>query len=197
MTTTNPHPLANPFNQRKYQNYNFGRHLDKVISIPTDPRNLTVPEPSFGNPSSSLQVPESQPYYGAPSAGTNGFIGDSSLFQLADGSVIDTKTKKIVHDPNKKFKDQGYWNDPNAETSNNLIDDEWRQEKSIGQMMSELDAIGPGYDPNTTPESSRYWKMAEEESKKLEQNLTDEQKNLLDELNSGKMFPLAKLIDEN
>lgn len=56
---------------------------------------------------------------------------------------------------------------------------------------------GTHYDPNLDPKSIEYWKRADEESKKLEQNLTDEQKQLLDDLHAGKMFPMPKLVDED
>lgn len=38
------------------------------------------------------------------------------------------------------------------------------------------------YDPNLDPASIAYWQKANEESKKLEQNLTDEQKKLINDL---------------
>lgn len=56
---------------------------------------------------------------------------------------------------------------------------------------------GTYYDPNLDPASIAYWQRANEESKKLEQNLTDEQKKLIDLLHDGKLFPLTKLVDEN
>ena len=51
-------------------------------------------------------------------------------------------------------------------------------------------------DPNLDPKSIAYWNKANEESKKLEQNLTDDQKQLLADLQAGKIFPLTKLVDE-
>ena len=56
---------------------------------------------------------------------------------------------------------------------------------------------GTYYDPNLDSKSIEYWKRADEESKKLEQNLTDEQKQLLCDLHAGKMFPMPKLVEED
>ena len=65
-------------------------------------------------------------------------------------------------------------------------------------MLSRIGKSDGTYnDPNLDPASIAYWQRADEESKKLEQNLTDEQKKLIDQLQSGKLFPLAKLVDEN
>ena len=113
-----------------------------------------------------------------------------------DGSIIDLKNKKIVLDPNKKFKAQGYWNDPNAHLSRTGLGD-WGRAESPCELLDRIEnGDGTFEDPNLSPESIRYWKKAREESKKLVQNMTDEQKQLLDDLNSGKLFPLSRLVDE-
>lgn len=191
MTNTDRNLFANPFTQNR---------SSISINRPTNPRDLTVPESKPYDPSiGKLTVPNSDiPYFNGPiPAISNGFLGDSPLFMLADGSVVDMKKCKIVYDPNIKFKAQGYWNNPNAEVAKPNQSNEWGRPETIESMLAKIGTEDEKYlDPNLDPKSIRYWKKANEESKKLEQNLTDEQKQLLDDLHSGKMFPLSKLEDE-
>lgn len=88
------------------------------ISRSANPKDLTVPDSTPYNEviasqqQSQLTVPNSDiPYYSGP-VPTSGFLGQSSLLKLSDGSILDLKACKIVLDPNKKWKAQGYWNDP-------------------------------------------------------------------------------------
>ena len=144
----------------------------------------------------SLTVPYSaSDDLGMTQSANFGFIGNSSLFVLYDGSVLDLKTHKIVLDPNKKFKAAGYWNDPSFDASK-PYDTEWSKTESIGSLLAQYEASDGHYDPNLSPESIRYWKRAQEESKKLEQSMTDEQKLLMQQLNSEQFFPMTRLKDE-
>ena len=208
MTATNPHPLANPLNQSRFRNFEFGQSTKQNsfsrINTSSDSKELTVPDPipfsndSYinANPYSRLTVPNSDILYYDGPIPTSGFLGQSPLFKLADGSVIDMKNCKIIYDPNTKWKAQGYWNDPNLEIKKPEDDKEWGKTETIESMLNKIDKNGVYEDPNLSPESIRYWNKAKEESQKLEQNLTDEQKQLLLALNSGQMFPLSKLIEE-
>ena len=214
MRATNPHPLANPLNQNRFRNFEFGQSTKENnfhVNASNNQKDLTVPDPipfssiytnpcgsnSSGNPYSRLTVPNSDiPYYDGPIP-ASGFLGQSSLFKLADGSVIDMKNCKIVYDPNIKWKAQGYWNDPNENVEKPQAESEWGKTQSIESMLANVDQLNGTYaDPNLSPESVKYWRKANEESKKLEQNLTDEQQKLLDALHSGQMFPLSKLVEE-
>lgn len=204
MTATNPHPLANPFNQNRFNNVSYG--LPNASQQPVkkvDPKDLTVPDPVsyhdiIANQQRQFEVPNQDiPYFNGPVIAP-GFIEDSSLLKLSDGTILDLDKCKIVYDPSTKFKAMGYWNDPNYILPNSHSN-EWGKTETIESLIAGLDksqANSP-YDPNLSPESIAYWKRAQEESKKLEQNLTDQQKKLLDDLNSGKMFPLTKLVEEN
>ena len=192
MTVTNPSPFANPFNQ--------SRHLPASRFL-KNPSKLAVPESSpFGSnfsrsSSSQLTVPNQDvPYVNGPVPAAM-FLRDSSLFQLTDGSVIDLKTHKIVFDPNIQFKAKGYWSDPNSNIDKHG-DNSWGKTESVDEIMARCMSGDEVLDPNLSPESIRYWKKAKEESKKLEQNLTDEQKKLLADLQSEKFFPLTKLEEE-
>ena len=186
--------------------------MKPFLKTPSDPKELTVPDSRpFGeiwmdqhatlggqrSPTNRLTVPNQDiPYYDGPIP-TRGFLGNSPMFKLLDGTVIDLKTCKIVYDPNTKWRAQGYWNDPNSTAKKPNANNEWGRTESIESMLKNVDNLnGLNSDPNLSPESVKYWKKAQEESQKLEQNLTDEQKDLLDALNSGKMFPLTKLVEE-
>ena len=174
------------------------------ISRSVNPKDLTVPDSTpyseviASQQQSQLTVPNSDiPYYNGP-VPASGFLGQSSLFKLSDGSVLDLKKCKVVFDPNKKWQDKGYWNDPNSNVEKPQTSNEWSPTETIESMLNRVGKPdGTYYDPNLDPASIAYWQRADEESKKLEQNLTDEQKKLIDLLHAGKLFPLTKLVDEN
>lgn len=200
MTATNPHPLANPLNRQRYTMYEMQKPM-KPISHCNDPSKLEVPQSSVTYEQAlemqkSLTVPYSAPDdLGATKPCSFGFIGKSSLFMLHDGSVLDLKSHKIVLDPNIKFKAAGYWNDPN-ETTTTPYESEWHKPETLESLLASYDDQNGNYDPNLSPESIRYWKKAQEESKKLEQNMTDEQKDLIKKLESGEFFPMTRLEDD-
>lgn len=201
MTATNPHPLANPFNRQRYIEYETC-YRPKAVSKCDDPSKLQVPDSSmtYEQVQAALEAQKSLtvPYSAPDDIGGSvsfGFIGQTSFFRLHDGSVLDLKTHKIVLDPNKNFKAAGYWNDP-GETINKPGLGEWGKTESITSLMAQYDAAGGNYDPNLSPESINYWNRAREESKKLEQNMTDDQKKLMADLNSEQFFPLSRLKEE-
>lgn len=205
MTASNPHPLANPLNQGRFKNCGLESTSSHGFSIGKtgNAKDLTVPdsmpysEITARSASSNLTVPNQDVPYCSGPVNISGFLGNSTLLQLSDGSVIDLKKRKIVLDPNIKWKAQGYWNDPNAATKKLNVGKEWGRTESIESLMDRvIKHDGTYYDPNLSPESIKYWQKANEESKKLEQNLTDEQKSLLADLHDGKMFPLSKLVEE-
>ena len=201
MTATNPHPLANPLNRQRYAAYEKSVPKQHITHM-GDPSKLEVPQSSMTyeqivEQQHTLTVPYSAPddLGAVGSVHRFGFLGNSSLFMLYDGSVLDLKTHKVVLDPNIKFKATGYWNDPNAVTSRQH-DSEWGKPESIESLLADYDACNGNYDPNLSPESIKYWKMAQEESKKLMQDMTDEQKELMKALENEQFFPLSKLVEE-
>lgn len=201
MTATNPHPLANPFNRQRYAAYETSQPK-KFFTRCNDPSKLEVPESSMSfsqiaDTQNSLTVPYSAPDdIGCSSTAAFGFIGSTSLFRLHDGSVIDLKTHKIVHDPNAKFKAAGCWNDPNAVVLQDT-GSEWGKTETITSLLNAKESAGECYDPNLDPKSIAYWQRAREESAKLKQNMTDEQKQLLDALSNEQFFPLSRLEEEH
>ena len=199
MTATNPHPFANPLNQSRFNNYmhGFSSHQQNHMHVNTN--DLTIPDAKPYDPNAyrNLTVPNSDiPYWNGP-VPASGFLGQSTMFKLSDGSVLDIKAHKIVYDPNRDWKDTEYWNAPDASINKPEYHNEWGPTETIESMLKRTERGDGTYDdPNLSPESIMYWKKANEESKKLEQNLTDEQKSLLDALHSGQLFPLSKLVDE-
>lgn len=193
MTATNPSPFANPFTQhRPYAG-------SPAITHTHDAKNLHVPDttPCTGSIGASrLTVPNQDvPCSSAPACG-HGFIGSTSLFKLMDGSIVDFKTGKIVLDPNKKFRDAGYWNDPNACTAQAAGLGTWGKSDTIESLMSKIGDDGRVEDPNLSPESIAYWSRARAEAEKCINSMTDEQKQLLDDLDAGKILRLSRLVEE-
>lgn len=199
MTVTNPSPIANPFNQHD-------QHINQYRSFLTktdDPASLTVPESRlYGeiltHQHNSLTVPNSNiPYNNGPIPVLhNGFISTSSLFRCDDGTILDLNTHKIVYDPNSKFKAKGYWNDPTFSIDN--YEQTWEKTESIESLLARCeDKDNTYHDPNLSPESIRYWKKAKEESLKLQQNMTNYQKELLHQLQTEQFFPMTKLVEES
>ena len=207
MTATNPHPLANPLNQGRFRNYSYGQASTSqkpALRTVSNPKELTVPDSTpYGdilarqNASSKLTILNQDiPYYNGPIP-MAGFLGNSPLMQLSDGTVLDLKKCKVVYDPNTKWKAQGYWNDPNGIVKKTEDKKEWGPTETIESMLNNIGKpTDMNNDPSLSPESIRYWKKAEEESKKMEQNLTDEQKSLLADLQSGKLCTLSRLVEE-
>ena len=201
MTATNPHPLANPLNSYKYAAYEM-RCSSSVVSHCDDPSKLQVPDSSvsyeqaqaMAQARQNLTVPCSAPD-DLCTGSSAGFIGQTSLFRLHDGSVLDLKAHKVVFDPNAKFKAAGCWNDPN-DSIERSITGEWGKAEPIALLLAQYDACNGNYDPNISPESANYWRRAKEESKKLEQSMTDEQQELLKSLETEQFFPMTRLEEE-
>lgn len=204
MTATNPHPLANPYNTRRFGNFNIDRAVQKsYINTSRNPKTLGVPQSTMSydeiiERQRSLTVPYQDDLPDGDTTGGMGFIGNTSLFRLGDSSIIDLKTCKIVYDPNEKFKKQGYWRDPNEQSKQNTKNNnDWEMTPSIEQLIQTIDKSDQQIcDPNLSEYDIKYWQKVKEESKKLEQSLTDEQKQLLTKLNNGEIFPLSRLTDD-
>lgn len=141
-----------------------------------------------------LTVPHQDDLPDGDITGGMGFLNDS-LFRCPDGSVINTHTKKIVYDPNSKFKQNEYWTDPN-DTIKRSSDSTWETTPSIESILNNADKFKDGYDPNLSEYDLAYWKKSKDESEKLKLNMSDEQKQLLNAVNHGEFFPLSKLKDE-
>lgn len=197
----NPNPLANPFNTL----------LGKCsISTCKNPKDLQVPnqdvplygtpewEMRYGNSQKRLEVPNQDIPFGDQLRG-NGFIGNSDrLFRLADGTLLDFKTRKVISQPTASnsqywgnpsqdidYSDYGMWNDscePKLEDLINRIDDYYGR-------------TAPNIDCNLDQKSIDYWIRAEEEADALRSSMTDAQKEMIADFEHH--FPKSRLIEES
>lgn len=183
-----------------------------------NPKNLTVPNqdiPYNGSPEwyemqnrNNLTVPSQDVPAGdmMNNFGNSGFLNDR-LFRLADGTVMDFKTGRIIPNFRNSWIPEGCWNDPTAElnpedtgfrNSNN-----WNSSDgpSLDELINNTDRwLGtavPGDEllAPLDPKSAAYWLHAEEEAEKLKANMTDEQKATLAIFQAH--FPKSKLIEES
>lgn len=74
----------------------------------------------------------------------------------------------------------------------NIIDDYAKQKTWDDRQINQLPANGKQASA-LDKKSQDYWKKADEESKKLSASMSDEQKKMLADLDSGKLFPMPKL----
>ena len=199
MTAINPHPLANPYNTRRYCNFSVDKALNNsYIKFPKDPNKLSVPQSQYSyedaiNYQKSLTVPYQDDLPNGDTTCGMGFL-NNSLFRCADGSIINMNTKKIIHDPNSLYKQNGYWANPNEQTTSKS-DATWEDTPSIESILNNANKYN--YDPNLSQYDMQYWEYVNKESKKLEQSMTDDQKHMMDQLNSGEFFKLSRLVLEH
>ena len=135
MTATNPHPLANPYNTRRFGNFNIDKALyGGYINKTSNPSQLTVPQSKYSY-EDALNYQK----------------------QLTPPNQLDIPLK---------HQNIGYNKD-------------WERTENITDILNNLNSNSAHH--------------ANEESKRLEDNMTDSQKELLDQLNSGKLMKLSKL----
>lgn len=217
MTWNNPHPLANPFNQREHGNVHIGHAMQGKyfkVSRPSDPKTLEVPNqdvPFMGDMPynagrSDLTVPNQDiPLGDQLNAGSGGRFmpGHDNIFITSDGTVLDFKAHKILRLPHEP--DPHCWGDPNktismdsmgvVPTMNNVHRDIPLEElinnvsKYAGTAMPDGTMLEP-----MDPRSAAYWLKAREETDKLMSSMTDAQKKMIADFEAH--FPKSRLIDE-
>lgn len=117
MTARTPYPEANPFNERRFGNYNVNKAASGFYISHTgkEAKNLQVPnqdQPMYGSSEwmalhdrqSGLTVPDTAPdaMFGG-SVASAGFVpGRPDLFVMHDGAVISFKTGRIIRPPTAK-----------------------------------------------------------------------------------------------
>lgn len=206
-TWNDPTPLANPFSQRVFGNFNINRaSRDGYIRRCADPSRLEVPNqdiPPNGSEewyammrerSAGLEVPNQDIPLGDRAQGA-GFLDDRH-FRLADGSVIDFRTGRMAAPPGRAktaitaadagFAEPPRWGPGAGPTLDELIRDvdAWK-----GTAVPGCDRLEP-----IDPKSAAYWLKAEEEAEKLRSSMTDEQKAALAAFEAH--FPKSRLIEE-
>lgn len=75
----------------------------------------------------------------------------------------------------------------------NIIDDYAKQKTWDDREIYKFNTPQDKASQQVDKKSQEYWKKADEESKKLSASMSDEQKKMLADLDSGKLFPMSKL----
>ena len=118
-----------------------------------------------------------------------GFVpGRPDLFIMHDGAVISFKTGRIIKPPTVK---------PDVISPTLLGQGEWGVTPSIEQLIAGIGVSSgkPEEDPNIDEYSRRYWEIAAHEARKLENDMTPEQKLYLQSFEAH--FPKSRLIEES
>lgn len=139
---------------------------------------------------SGLTVPDTAPdaMLGG-SVMSAGFVpGRPDLFVMHDGAVISFKTGRIIRPPTAK---------PGVISPTLPGQGEWGAMPSIEQLMSGMGVSGgnTAEDPNIDEYSRKYWEKAAQEAKRLESEMTPEQKLYLQAFEAH--FPASRLVDES
>ena len=137
-----------------------------------------------------LTVPDTAPdaMLGGTVASAGFVPGRPDLFVMHDGAVISFKTGRIVRPPAAK---------PGAISPTLPGRGEWDATPSIEQLMSGT-CISNGNtseDPNIDEYSRKYWEKATQEARRLESEMTPEQKLYLRAFEAH--FPKSRLIEES
>lgn len=155
-------------------------------------------QPVYGSPEwtalhdrqSGFTVPDTAPDAMLGGSATSaGFVpGRPDLFVMHDGAVISFKTGRIVKPSAAR---------PCTISPSMPGQGEWGATPSIEQLMAGI-GVSPGKpaeDPNIDEYSRKYWEIATHEAKKLESDMTPEQKFYLQAFETH--FPKSRLIDES
>ena len=139
---------------------------------------------------SGLTVPDTAPDAMLGGSVTSaGFVpGRPDLFVMHDGAVISFKTGRIIRPPTAK---------PDVISPTLPGQGEWGATPSIEQLMSGMGVSGGNTveDPNIDEYSRKYWEKAAQEAKRLESEMTPEQKLYLKAFEAH--FPKSRLIEES
>ena len=138
----------------------------------------------------SLTVPDTAPDAMLGGSTTSaGFVpGRPDLFVMHDGAVISFKTGRIVKHPAAR---------PCTISPSMPGQGEWGTTPSIEQLMAGIGVSSgkPVEDTNIDEYSRRYWEIAAHEARKLENDMTQEQKLHLQAFEAH--FPKSRLIEES
>lgn len=207
-TWDNPHPLANPFNQRVHGNFHVGAACAGKYLSRTHDGNLAVPNqdiPYNGSPEwyemrdrSRLTVPNQDIPAGDQTGGPGhaGFINDR-LFRLPDGTVMDYRTGRVfarsgasaprVIGPADIGLDGGTRWDGGGPSLEELVNN---TDRYVNTALPD-----GGFIERMDPKSAAYWLKAEEEAEKLKNGMSDAQKALIAAFEAH--FPKSRLIEES
>ena len=177
-----PNPLANPLNTRTYSTGSFVKNPDAKVpdSSPFDPSN--------GKVNDNLHVPNQIGLNDSVYGNCGRPIDSNRYFRCADGTILDLKTQRIVS-RSEMLKDPTEWG---SDTLCRKCSFDWNDSEIYSLPDSRYTKDG---DPRISDDDKRYWEMAEKESKKMMDNMNDEQKRLLASLEHGGITRKSRLVD--
>ena len=177
-----PNPLANPLNTRTYSTGSFVKNPEATVpaSSAFDPSKIRVND--------NLHVPNQIGLNDSIYGKCGRQVDPNRYFRCADGSILDLKTKRVVSQAEMP-EDPAEWN---SGTIDRRCASDWNDRDIYSLPDSRYTSGG---DPQISDEDKRYWEMAEKESRKMVDNMNDEQKRLLVSLEHGGITRKSRLVD--
>lgn len=115
---------------------------------------------------------------------------NSDIFQCPDGTLISKSTGKILRDNTKSVDFPGQ---KMRMMNTGSISKEWNDKEIMDLDLTHQKEKEAGL----SKADMEYAKISEIENKKLEDNMTDLQKKLLADLESGKIVKKSRLVPES
>lgn len=189
----NPHPTSNPLTSRHVGNNNVMwnqtgfRRCSQSTPVPrSKPFSIEDLQKS-----QSLEVPcQNQVPMGCE--GRMPVIPEynSDIFQCPDGTLISKSTGRILRDNTKSTDFPG---EKMRMMNTGSISKEWNDKEIMDLDLTHQKEKEAGL----SKADMEYAKISEIENKKLEDNMTDLQKKLLADLESGKIVKKSRLVPES
>jgi len=114
---------------------------------------------------------------------------NTDLFQCPDGTLISKSTGKVLRDNTKNTDFPG--------SKLRMIKQPSSSDWNDSDIMNFNPCPSNEEQAGLSKDDIAYAELSKKENEKLKQNMTDLQKKLLSDLESGKMLRLTKLVDEN
>lgn len=199
MTITNTgfsaSPFANPLNCRQIANYSLvGVGLGSKKSTMRLDTKASLPDPKPYQ-TCNLEVPNQleASHYGSMIDVIGLQQAFPNLVVCPDGTMIDIKSRKVVIDPNRSRCSSGEW----APTK--IVSLFPEQSKDWNAAVQSQDCCHPlankdGEKILDDKQSDKYWKSISDEHRKID--ISDEQKQMLKDLEDGNLMKLSRLEDE-
>ena len=193
--TVNQNPLANPFNSRVHGNYCVQRQCGTnfYINRTSNPNSLQVPvskpyDPNIGYENQNLEVPcQNQIPMGMESGLPFEIqMNPERFYTSPDGTVFDLNTNKMIVKGKYQNNAPGCWGDGKIK---------WQKSPETEWNDREIHSLG-GNEQNIglTKNDILYAEMQKKRNQEIENNMSDIQKELLNDLNSGKITRKSKLL---
>lgn len=204
MTITNTgfsaSPFANPFNCRQTTNYSlvgvgFGNkksmmRLDAKASLPNS-KSYQASDLSLN----ALEVPNQldASHYGSMIDVIGLQQAFPNLVACPDGTMIDIESRKVVIDPNRSRCSSNEWA-PTKIVS--LFPEQSKDWNAAAQSQNGCHQLANNADGKILDDkqSDKYWKSISDEHRKMA--MSDEQKQMLKDLEDGNLMKLSRLEDE-